>query len=567
MNKIKLRRFVCIMCCAVMSFGFMHKVQAQNDYVPELMITKEDSDNTKINIGVYMSSSDRQVYKDFSSAYNFNIIGGSRNTNGNQTIEDGKYHLHDTMTNHEGNAWWSHYGDTCSDISRLYLKDIIYPNNGQWLAISLRVKSVGGTYTMLGSCTEANKQTYKGTETLPFTYAEDVDFSKSKPTQVKVNIPDNIKNTGKWNVDICTYLGVNKNNRLQESVISGNIDTSNGIMYLNEYWSHNNSLRSSFKVGDKVLSYNWCNTNKEQIIPNDGQWHTINYNVRLVDDTDLYDFPKDGMRTYFYGATNGDLYIDEVSIGYASKVEVVRDSDFEHPVYCGYDSEFIDTGVSSKNSPNSPTVYADTYSYDAEVDYSAPVKNNKHTYVARSLGRNGDNPSNWSSATTVDFSSIPDKYHLKLYKNDQVIKDEETKDTKQNITGVKRGDILKVYIETIDTLGRKSETSNFEYCVGQTADDLINDIKVYLDNIEMTNDTKEKELQQELTLLRTNNNVPYNVNEVSKEEATKYKEGKITTNCSIANQNKVMEVKIKCKPIYQTKDEYKKDIKDYTDNI
>ena len=474
--------------------------------------------------------------------------------NGQQSIQtvDGQKVVQVNRNNPSGgNKYVRASGATDSPWS-LCKSGTIYsiPNHG-WVSMSYKVKGSGSIDSYLEGSYYNYGKPFKDLDGNDVTFAETVNFNNNI-NEFKVN--------GNFRDGEGIQLCMGKTGNVSYAYGYYTYNANRGTFIKNSGSTVTSGTKSTFNAGEKVLAVWNSDVNFiRRDIPNDGQWHTVSSNVYMdVDEAD-YSYSVKGGRPAVSTSTQDKLQIKDIKFGKASKVEVMRDD--TSLVYSDYGADVIDSDIVVK--PNKPTIqHLETLVDKVRFGYSAQNKQEVHNYKARSLGSSGNNPSSWSQNYPVTLNSTVDRYHIKLYKNGSLVKDEDT-GTFFEYTDVRRGDRLTGELYTIDTQNQWAEATSIDYTVGQTAIDLKDDIRQFMSSVQDSNDIDNTVNQTSLMGLRENTNIPYQVQSVNIDKATKYNKGKLNADVSINNEVVPYSKDITNRPEYQTKEEFKSDVIDY----
>lgn len=513
------------------------KAEAANNYIPELM-TSVKNGHPYIDIGVDMADEDVLGTFGFENSSDYTLTyGGSLNkTVGNQEIQseikysgDKAIHLKDTRTNSQGNLYEVPQGASDAINSIFYTDGVIYPKNGEWLSISYKHRTTADKSTYLHTKFQCNKQVNHGASWSTLKYAERIDW-RNPPQTIKVyndeDVPDGQfqviatnKPSGKT-----TYIAYYKYSKINHT-----------ISYFNTMHpavpKPSSIYCGIFNPGDDVLIETWPGGSSYKNVKGTDSWITISNNFQMEQDTDLYDFQKDGANLYAIWGTDGDAYIDDIKYGKASKVRLQRLND-NKVVYENYGSEFMDTTANSK--PSTVTVTsADTLADTVNFQFSAPNSNTTYKYRAMSLGSSGNNPSPWSKEYSVVIPSNIQGYAVVVdkYPNTDPGTTENNSSGSLAIAGYNRGDIIYAHVRAVDQNGNWSEPVHYKYVVKQTLKDYKQDIKDM--QVKNNYDYGEEEnlkqnLEESALKLRTNQNLKNYTPRVEIENTsreTEFKEG------------------------------------------
>lgn len=458
---------------------------AANSYVPELNIYQQGA-FPKIEVGIDMADTDVFYTCNFTDESRIDFLQ-SVNNYGHQSITSEDYYsggkslkCYDNKRSKMGNHLWSPMM-TDADSSHFVIKDTCRAPNMSLVSVNFKAKSRNSNSTVsavVGGKEEINYGVVaKDWNNHTVKYRDTIDW-RQPPNKVYVYADEGpvvfdvnqaymlctSKDFGyftniwyRWSYDEQCFYSFNLTD------LSRTTDTRR---------------KAKFNAGESLLMYEHSGIfppSKE--IPGDSQWHTYSCNVRLdkfAEHPDQYDYYNQGVGLEFVESTDGTLYIDDVKFGKASRVQIQRDNSTQ--VYEGYDSDIVDTGFVVK--PNVPDISTlETLDVGFKLGFEATTNQEKHTYKARSCRQESNDWSIWSKEFPVTMISTPSKYHVKLYKNGNLIKDEDTTAKEIIYTDAVRGDKITGEIYTIDTEGQKSSATPINYTVKQTLKDYKADVK------------------------------------------------------------------------------------------
>lgn len=483
-KKSKIFKYSMIALSMVFTANFIMKASAANSYIPDLNVYQNGS-SPKIEIGLEVAN----PVKYWGNSNNVTPRLTWNGTGGGQSIQtiDGFKAIHspDTYTNLTGNFY--NYPDDKSARNYIDFGRMTSPN-GKWFSMSAKVKCTGNTnrfhlFGIDGHCnkgvvfTDNDGRVIKFKEDYNTRYKQDL-YVYADNGLVQLN--DNrvyilVSSTDdNWGYYYGYYVW---HQSAQRFTFSNGWNISDAYLYNNRTTPRYDTFKAGspvlrLQVGVEVGGLNFG----ERQIKDDGQWYTITLNAQIQYDTTRYDPNKNGFAPSIEWGSNGDFYVTDVKFGDASRVQVFRDTDnFTNLIYDDYGSEFIDTGLVIK--PNTPTItYLDTLENSISLQFNATEKNEQHYYTTRSLNSRGE----WSPLSSkkyVTLTSTPSKYHIKLYKNNSLVKDEDTTSNSISYEDVKQGDRITGSIQTIDTNGQWSDPISINYIVKQTLKDYKKDVK------------------------------------------------------------------------------------------
>ncbi|PLS15031.1 hypothetical protein CVD28_24435 [Bacillus sp. M6-12] len=444
---------------------------ASNTAVPDLIQADNQGNSAYLRWGVEMPYDNILYNTSFENGQERpSLYGGGSGKIGNQSFatEDrhsGSYSLKltDTRRGNTGNAYW--YPSTYSDSSAHYYGGRSIPNNSN-LSITFNVKAVGGTTHVVS----AHNGSPWGKAGLPLRtttgeevyYAQQVNWN-SPPNSFKVYTKSgNLSFTPGYPYHIVSSRDQNHNYGLlfyywnsatqqfeMDETHKGIQPFASGSPIGRAY----TALKEAFNAGERVLVNDWAGVAfGSATIPNDNQWHTLSFNAKAYHPN--FDFYADGFDMRNTWSTDGILYIDDLKMGYATKVKIYRNG-----VNLGisedqsYLSQFTDTEATDKTSPTTPSnVQAKYVGGQIELSWNSATDNGTdYTYNISSMDKNGVESSK-SQTKTVNVLSGVQKYQI--YKNGVLLK--ETTSTKISINP---NDYQNLTIVAVDNAGNRSPQS------------------------------------------------------------------------------------------------------------
>ena len=149
------------------------------------------------------------------------------------------------------------------------------------------------------------------------------------------------------------------------------------------------------KAGETLKRRNWVNpfSGGGASIGNTNNWTLYNFNT-TVKNNPYYDPMSRGFALIMTNSTNKTLYLDDLKLGYATKVRLYRDNS---KIYEGYASTFNDTSATDKATPNTVT----NIKYDMDID------NNLNRSINVTFNASEDNGTSYNyNITSVDNDNI-----------------------------------------------------------------------------------------------------------------------------------------------------------------
>lgn len=218
-------------------------------------------------------------------------------------------------------------------------------------------------------------------------------------------------------------------------------------------------FEGEFNAGDNVLVHQYIqpvNFTSVDISKEDG-WKLFNANAKVADSI-YYNTLTRGFDLWIRTTTHDTVYIDDMKLGYATKAQLFRNGTM---IYEGYLSQYKDTGIVDKASPNKVS----NISYSKEGDkwyaiFSNPSDNGTdYNYNVKSIFK--DNSSSTSSTKKITMLSGVKGYSYIIDNNPTTVPDNTIDSTtgKVNIP-INFNESSYIHIKTIDNAGNVSDTSH-----------------------------------------------------------------------------------------------------------
>lgn len=452
----------------------------------------QSGDHAKLEWGVDMQSSDVLSMTAFESGQEIpNLVWSGL---GNQAIVNapgggtGKaLGITDTITNHTGNM--INYPTVSTDWSISQFAGRSIPG-GSTTSITFRAYSDAGTnsqlYFAIGTGWYKSGYTFNDSNGRQVLYGENVNWNSTPASfsayvdggtisladgQTIVVVSSHDKN---YNYGVIFYDW----NAAQKKFIlatSANLapwgqTLPNGYVPV--------AKRDSFVAGEPLLRESqggaWFPVRQ---IENNGQWATYSANVQLPTTTE-YDYMTHGVIPQLNWETDGKLYIDDIKFGYATQVNLYRDSTL---VYDGYLSDYDDTAAVDKGKPNPASNLSATFSNRyPQISWSPSPSDTGTTYNYQIKGIAPSGTSALSSVKPVTITSGIKGYSVVVDTNATTVPDNviETTGVSYDWPTQALGNTY-VHVATVDNQGNVSSVIHKQYRVTQTID-LDNGIIKYL---------------------------------------------------------------------------------------
>ncbi|MBD7970324.1 fibronectin type III domain-containing protein [Paenibacillus gallinarum] len=283
---------------------------------------------------------------------------------GNQSIVQGSngtkvLQLTDTFISKKGN--WYNYPETQATASINHYEGKSVPS-GSTLSLSYKARTTGSTSSMIYPFVSTGwfKKGYERTDDNGriIRFGQNVDFN-NPPTEFAAYVDDgNLSMNNGTTLVVVSSHGTN----YDYGVIYYNWDKKRGKFVrdsVSGVWNNPTPLgqqmtmrKDVFSSGEPLLVYReQAATFPTRWTTSDGNWTTYNANVYISDNPD-YDFSERGVKPYFTWSTDGKIELDDYKLGYATEVEVYRDS---QTIYRGYLSDYEDMAATDKAKPNEPS--------------------------------------------------------------------------------------------------------------------------------------------------------------------------------------------------------------------
>ncbi|MFD1131243.1 fibronectin type III domain-containing protein, partial [Paenibacillus provencensis] len=381
---------------------FREAVAASN--APSFTGVYQKDDHVKLEWAVDMNPSDILSNTSYESGQEQpNLLWGWTGAKtGNQSIVKGSngtnvVKLTDTYTNRAGN--WFNYPNTDADSSIHLYKGKSVPA-GSTLSLSFKAKMTGGTTGMLYSFITTGwfKKGYERRDDNGriIRFAEDVDFN-NPPEEFSAYVDGGTLTMQDTSLVVVSSHGTNYDygviyydwNNSKKKFVKGTSGT--GVWNNPSPTGQPMTMRKDvFRVGEPLLVYReqpshfptrWMNETQNN------QWVTYSSNVYISENTD-YDFVNRGVLPYIVWATDGTLELDDFKLGYATEVEVFRDSE---SIYRGYLADYEDYAATDKAKPNVPSNVKVTMGSDrkARVTWDAATdRGTTYNYTIKGYPKN-----------------------------------------------------------------------------------------------------------------------------------------------------------------------------------
>lgn len=372
------------------------KVSASNvSQIPTFTAIKQENNRAKLEWATEILDSDVLWRSGFESSDQIPSFGWGwvNYSNGNQSItSEDKYIGYNSFkvfdTIHYGNHY--NYPSTSSTRSIMGWGNIKIPN-GTPLSLSVKVKTNG-----TGSI-------------IPY---GDGGWGRTLTTISNVWISQNVS-SGSYSIRVYgsglssiykgMYITTNTVNDVYPDgkmyQVKEVVDVGNGVKELQLF----NPINRDIAQNEPLRTHPWrgaWNFPTRTVTAKDG-WVLYNMNTYVSNYSD-YDVGVRGGTFYIDTETGDTMYIDEVKMGYATKVQLFRDGTM---VYEGYLSDYLDNNAKDNAKPNA--VSNITFDYDVnsgnlQANWNASVDNGTtYNYTIKGVSVNGETPLSSNNPITI----------------------------------------------------------------------------------------------------------------------------------------------------------------------
>lgn len=326
--------------------------------------------------------------------------------------------------------------------------------NGTDLSVTFRAKGTKNSTISPAGIGGRETRTYdvKGPKGLPLIVAQ---YAPKGSTKIYLNnleqFPDNYGNT--------IYFATEK--------LSGEMSPTFGTGTIREinkekgYVILSRATTEDFPVGyvlQKHGHFNPVTFNRRSLSSND-EWETFSINTK-VRDNPYYDTGNRGFDLRFTIKSFGEVYIDDLKFGYATKAELYRDG---AKIYEGFLSDYDDKAAIDKAKPNKITS-ANLSMKDGKaiLDIDRPKDNGtKYTYQVMSVNHQGGKTPSVKKDVTI--TTGVKGYSYVLDKNPNTVPDNKINEATDSIkVPINSNEKYYLHVRTIDGQGNASEVTHYE---------------------------------------------------------------------------------------------------------
>lgn len=358
------------------------------------------------------------------------------------------------------NGYGNHYNfpEKSSDKNIAIWSDVFRFRNGTKLSMSIRTKNnfngdvgVGNKIRLIGNGGWKDKLHTINNSRLVYD-------APAGTNQIVVNNIDNIRLGSYITSDTSDKYDGNRENPRQ---IKNIVKESEGQYRITVDYP----FASDQKAGSPVRYRVWYEPVIFDYIHHTNEdWSLYNSNATVWNDPD-FDTWERGTEFYLNQWNNGDSYIDEFKLGYATKVKLYRD---ESLIYEGYDSSYNDTDARDEIAPTLNIISKDS-SFDNDsvntvINVDSIDKGNSYSYAIKSIDKDGKDTF-LTENKVVKVESGLKGFSYVIDKNKETIPDNTVDTTSKVINhSVPNSDksIYYLHIKAIDNANNVSETTHLK---------------------------------------------------------------------------------------------------------
>lgn len=223
----------------------------------------------------------------------------------------------------------------------------------------------------------------------------------------------------------------------------------------------------NMKAGETLKRRNWVNpfSGGNASIGNTNTWTLYNFNTTVFDNP-YYDPMSRGFSLIMTNSTNKTLYLDDLKLGYATKVKLYRNNS---KIYEGYASTCNDTFATDKANPNAVSnikhqiTIDDNYNRDINITFNASKDNGtSYSYNITSIDKNNVESPLSKTQTKILTSGIKG-YSYIIDKSPSTIPDNTIDTTNTSIkSNIKDSGVHYLHIKAIDNAGNASSVVHYK---------------------------------------------------------------------------------------------------------
>ncbi|MED0951007.1 hypothetical protein P4T70_23285 [Bacillus mobilis] len=350
----------------------------------------------------------------------------------------GAYMTPNTFPDKGNSVWWPY--DMTSSWNHTWLYNPLALPNGKPVSASVKVKTDDeGTVSLFTSWAYRNSFTYRN-----IYFAEDVPPGTKT---FKVNTTVGLGLASYITSDTDPYDH-------KENLSVREIDRDTNTVTLNA------PIKGSFKKGEQWRSRNTGEAIRfaTKTVKHSDGWQIINMNSKVTEYPDIDWLKNPRQLRQQVESKNGNTYVDDIKVGYATKVQLQRDGS---KIYEGYGSEFEDMNAIDKEKPNKvmkATVVKEDKNLNVKFD-KPKDRGTNYKYKIKGISENGETP--FSTEKSVEVISGIKGYSYVLDKNPKTEPGNTINTTDENISFRNIKDEKQfLHIKAIDNQGNVSETAH-----------------------------------------------------------------------------------------------------------
>ncbi|PLS15032.1 hypothetical protein CVD28_24440 [Bacillus sp. M6-12] len=224
----------------------------------------------------------------------------------------------------------------------------------------------------------------------------------------------------------------------------------------------NTGISRDIEAGEKLTTRPWRGawSFNARNVPAGGEWTTFSINTKVSNASD-YDVAVRGGSFYIGSQTTGNLYIDDIKFGYATKAQLFRGNT---KIYEGLLSDYEDREATDKAKPSAvSTIDVNASGGNIFMNIQKPTDNGtEYEYTVKAVSNKGDTVASEKKKVTVTTGI--DGYSYVIDKNASTVPD-NTVDSRSEKVQIPVTDNGKYYIhiKAIDEAGNVSDVKHIPF--------------------------------------------------------------------------------------------------------
>ena len=226
-----------------------------------------------------------------------------------------------------------------------------------------------------------------------------------------------------------------------------------------------NGVYRDMKAGETLKRRNWFHpfSSGNASIGNTNMWTLYNFNTK-VSNNPYYDPMSRGFSLIMLNSTNSSLYLDDLKLGYATKVRLYRDN---NKIYDGYASSYNDTSATDKKAPTIVTGIKYNMNLDSSYNRNLNITFNAsedigttYNYNITSVDKNNVESPLSKTQTQVVKSGLKG-YSYVIDKSSSTVPDNTVDTTSTTINkAITDSGVYYLHIKAIDNAGNVSSVTH-----------------------------------------------------------------------------------------------------------